>query len=350
MQELERLSQQDSLWRWERCAVIARQWDTLEPVRAWCELKGIPVQTAREEEVNVWRLRETQQLVQWLRQQESKLLSLDVLQSWVKHQGRNPWWQLLGQALEAYGLEMPGIDLPGSHVMDWLAEWSRETRRRQSGLLLLTAHRAKGLEFDHVAVLDGHWGKSSQRADAHESRRLFYVAMTRARQTLVLAQVGGPHAFCDELASVPNVLKRQSGALDLVGELGVRYITPSMREIDLGFSGRYPGSHRVHQDIASLEPGDALGLNHDGQRWVLVDIQGHVVGRMARAFTPPEGMVFMQARVVAIQIRSLSQVAEEFQPSMRTRQWEMVVPELVFSEGRSIPARTAEAAALQAPP
>ena len=85
MQELERLSQQDSHWRWDRCAVIARQWVALEPVRAWCELKGIPVQTAGEEEVNVWRLRETQQFVQWLRQQGSKLLSLDVLQSWLKH-------------------------------------------------------------------------------------------------------------------------------------------------------------------------------------------------------------------------------------------------------------------------
>lgn len=226
---------------------------------------------------------------------------------------------------------MPGIDLPGSHVMDWLAEWSRETRRRQSGLLLLTAHRAKGLEFDHVAVLDGHWRESSQCADAHESRRLFYVAMTRARQTLVLAQAGRPHAFYRELTSVPSVLKRQVGALDLAGELGRRYITPSMEMINLGFSGCYAGSHRVHQDIASLEPGDALGLKHDGQRWVLTDTQGHVVGRMARAFAPPEGMACVQARVVAIQTRSLSQTAEEFQPSMKTSQWEVVVPELVFS-------------------
>lgn len=331
MQELERLSQQDSDWRWERCAVIARQWDTLEPVRAWCELKGIPVQTAWEEAVNVWRLRETQQLVQWVRQQGSKLLSLDVLQSWLKHQGSNPWWQLLGQAFEAYGLEMPGIDLPLSHVIDWLAEWSRETRRRQSGLLLLTAHRAKGMEFDHVAVLDGHWGTGDWHADAHESRRLFYVAMTRARQTLVLAQAGGPHAFYRELTSVPSVLKRQSGLLHLTGELGRRYITPPMREIDLGFAGRYAGGHRVHEDIASLQPGDWLDLRHDGQRWTVTDTQGHVVGRMARAFTPPEGMACVQARVMVIQVRSIVQAAEEFQRSMRASQWEVVVPELVFS-------------------
>ena len=37
--------------------------------------------------------------------------------------------------------------------IEWLAEWGRDLRRRQRGLLLLTAHRAKGLEFDHVVVL-----------------------------------------------------------------------------------------------------------------------------------------------------------------------------------------------------
>ena len=333
MQELERLSQHDSNWRWERCAVIARQWRTLDPIRAWCELKGIPVQTGSEDAVNVWRLRETQQLVQWVRQQESKLLSLDLLQSWLKHQGTSPWWQLLGQALDAYGLERPDIDLPGSHFIDWLAEWSREAQRRQSGLMLLTAHRAKGLEFDHVAVLDGHWGTNEQHADAHESRRLFYVAMTRARQTLLLAQAGEPHPFCDELESVPSVLKRQPGPLHLTAELGKRYITPSMREIDLGFAGGKAGNHRVHQDIASLQPGDWLDLRHDGQGWMLTNTHGHVVGRMARAFTPPQRMGFTHGRVLAIQTRSISQVGEEFKPSMNMKEWEVVVPELVFSGG-----------------
>ena len=129
---------------------------------------------------------------------------------------------------------------------------------------------------------------------------------------------------------MPSVLKRQSGPLHLTAELGKRYITPSMREIDLGFAGRKAGNHRVHQDIASLQPGDWLDLRHDGQSWMLTNTHGHVVGRMARAFTPPR-MGFTQGRVLAIQTRCISQVAEEFQPSMRVSQWEVVVPELVFS-------------------
>jgi len=330
MQALERLSQQDSSWRWERCAVVARQWDTLDPVRAWCELKGIPVQTAREEKINVWRLRETQQLVQWVRQQPARHLRLDLLQSWLGQQSSNPWWAMLGQAVEAYGLEMPDLDLPGSHFMAWLAEWSKEARQRQSGLLLLTAHRAKGLEFDHVGILDGHWGPGEQHADPHESRRLLYVAMTRARQTLLLAQADGKHPFCAELASVPSVVKRLSGPLELTAELGRRYITPSMREIDLGFAGRKAGCDRIHQDIADLQPGDRLNLRRDGQSWSMTNTQGHVVGRMARAFTPPQGMICTQARVLAIQTRNSAMGADEFLHSIKSSHWETVVPELVF--------------------
>jgi len=44
--------------------------------------------------------------------------------------------------------------------------------------MLLTAHRAKGLEFNHVAVLDGGWDRVGQDEDRDAPRRLYYVAMT----------------------------------------------------------------------------------------------------------------------------------------------------------------------------
>lgn len=50
--------------------------------------------------------------------------------------------------------------------------------------LLLTAHRSKGLEFDHVVILNGGWKALSKGEDGEAPRRLFYVAMTRARRSL----------------------------------------------------------------------------------------------------------------------------------------------------------------------
>ena len=54
-------------WDWSACAVIAREWKYLEPVRAFCESEGIPVQMANERIPCFWLLRETGGLVAWLR-------------------------------------------------------------------------------------------------------------------------------------------------------------------------------------------------------------------------------------------------------------------------------------------
>ena len=69
-------------------------------------------------------------------------------------------------------------------------------RRDDARLTLATAHSTKGLEFDHVAVVDMDAGRfPSQRSldDAddpvralEEERRLAYVAWTRARRSLTL--------------------------------------------------------------------------------------------------------------------------------------------------------------------
>ena len=61
-----------------------------------------------------------------------------------------------------------------------------------SGVLLITAHSAKGLEFDYVFIVGAEEGVFPHRraldssADIEEERRLFYVACTRARKELCI--------------------------------------------------------------------------------------------------------------------------------------------------------------------
>ena len=46
VQELKRMAALDPEWGWSNCAVIARNWGQLDPVRALCQLEEIPVQVA----------------------------------------------------------------------------------------------------------------------------------------------------------------------------------------------------------------------------------------------------------------------------------------------------------------
>ena len=84
----------------------------------------------------------------------------------------------------------------------------REVDADFRGVNLLTAHRAKGLEFEHVFIIkliDGHWGNKNKREliklpanllhqttnttdnALEEERRLFYVALTRAKRNVYLS-------------------------------------------------------------------------------------------------------------------------------------------------------------------
>jgi DNA helicase II / ATP-dependent DNA helicase PcrA len=109
--------------------------------------------------------------------------------------------------LEEYGLALP------------------YSRRRADGVVLSTAHGSKGREFDYVYIVhaqDGRWGNTrnrnlfhlslsthirSEKGDVGDERRLFYVALTRARKEAVVSfskkDAGGkekiPSQFIEEI-------------------------------------------------------------------------------------------------------------------------------------------------------
>lgn len=70
---------------------------------------------------------------------------------------------------------------------------SPDKKEKASGLQvsLLTAHGSKGLEFDLVWIIGAEDGAfPDEGASMQEERRLFYVAMTRARKTLLISGAG----------------------------------------------------------------------------------------------------------------------------------------------------------------
>ena len=222
--------------------------------------------------------------------------------------------------------------MPVDHFIEWLAEWGREIRRRQHGLLLLTGHRAKGLEFDHVAVLDGGWNRIGADEDPVAPRRLYYVAMTRARQTLTLAHFQEPHGLLDALPDNRSVVRREPVELPPGPEtLGYRYVRTRLQDVDLGFAGRRGNRHPIHRSIAALSPGDPLDTRIvDQGYWELLDRTGTIVGRLARSFKPPTGTRCRSAEVLAVVGWSREATALQYRESVKCDSWEAVVPELVF--------------------
>ena len=82
----------------------------------------------------------------------------------------------------------------------------QELKTQKNALRLMTTHKSKGLEFEHVFIMncvDKHWGNKRRyeklslpkglltndvdsKTQNEDERRLFYVAMTRAKQSLTL--------------------------------------------------------------------------------------------------------------------------------------------------------------------
>ncbi|MYA96560.1 MAG: RecQ family ATP-dependent DNA helicase [Nitrospinae bacterium] len=336
MAELQRLASRTPDWDWSRCAVIAREWKYLVPVRAFCEAKGVPAQMGDEEIPGFWHLRETRAFREWLRARKPRVVDGAALRDWMESRSVDPWNDLLRQAVEEHALETGGSETPVAHFIEWLAEWGREVRRRQRGLLLSTAHGAKGLEFDHVAVLDGGWDRIGRGEDPAAPRRLYYVAMTRARQTLTLACFDEPHGFAAELAGHPSVIRRDPVDLPLgPASLGYHYVRPALRDVDLGFAGRRSARDPLHRAIAGLSPGDPLGTRITTQgRWELLDGSDGVVGRLAGSFEPPPGTRCRSASVWAVTGWSRKASNPEYHDSIKCDAWEVIVPELVFEPVR----------------
>ena len=336
MAELQRLAALASDWDWSRCAVIAREWEYLVPVRAFCEAYGIPAQMGNEEIPGFWRLREVRTFVEWLRERDLRMVDAAALQGWVETRPSNPWHDLLRQAVEEHELETGSVETPVDQFIEWLAEWGRDIRRRQRGLLLLTAHRAKGLEFDHVVVLDGGWNRIGRGEDLDAPRRLYYVAMTRARQTLTLTRFDGSRRLQDELVGHRSTIRRDAAVLPpSTVEIEYRYVRTTPQDLDLGFAGRRHANDSIHEAISALLPGDPLEVRIDRQgRWELLDHVGRTVGRLAQNFKPPAGTRCRSATVFAAIGRNRDESKPEYQDTIKCDTWEVIVPEFVFEPDR----------------
>ncbi len=120
------------------------------------------------------------------------------LKEYAEYRGRNP------EELSAVLDELAELAKGFSTLADWeahisrvreeLAKQAREREQNKDSVSLSTMHSSKGLEYRIVFIIDANEGITPHRQvifeeDMEEERRLFYVAMTRAKELLYIFSV-----------------------------------------------------------------------------------------------------------------------------------------------------------------
>ena len=333
--------------QWGRFAVIARRWQDLEAMAALCRLRAIPVQMQRDSgQLSLHVTREGDALLSLLRGEHRRtgrrrvLVRPRLLSRWFRRRFHappeglieHPCRAALAQFIVDAESAVPGGELVVDDLIEALYDFGAIGKpsadaRPNAPLVLMTAHRAKGLEFDHVLILDGGGWQGS----GDDERRLFYVAMTRARKTLTLCEViGGRHPFAGELDGL--VLRSRPEAHPAEAAAAHRTWVAGPGMIVLSWPGRYAPAAPLHRALAALDVGSPLILRQrsgDGEGWELADVSGVAVGRMSSKFQPPQGQI-VAVRVAAMMVRHAK---ESEQAELRSQSWELVLPEIEYVPG-----------------
>ena len=217
-------------------------------------------------------------------------------------------------------------------------------------MLAGTVHAAKGMEFAHAVVLAGGWkGRSADYAPEarnsffEEERRLYYVAMTRARKTLILLDRRD--------ASLPYARELERWSLRL-RKLGVAdgesvecadtgYAVLGMKELYIDFAGGKPEGHRIHRSLARLQAGDAVRLVRDATGHVhVLDCGGIPVARLSKAgveyLERPHMREVDEVRVIAVVSRHQDDGNPEFRDRLAVPVWELPILEMRHRRVHSI--------------
>ena len=109
----------------------------------------------------------------------------------------------------------PGSNPPFQRLQTFLEEIALDTEREEKdegsgdAVTLITMHSCKGLEFPHVFIVGMEDGllphsRSKEEGTLDEERRLFYVAITRAMNTLTISRCASRKKYGQNLACHPS--------------------------------------------------------------------------------------------------------------------------------------------------
>lgn len=217
IEEIRRLQEQTTQWQWEEFAVLSHNNTTLQPLQTWCEARKIPYHLAKDSKVRLTRLRQFVYLTDSLQTHKDGLTTTDFTQLLASQPVDNAWQHYFSKLINEFvhehgeGIETDSeqtttaVRYSPAYLRKWLYDAVGNSKHISGNDLYLgTVHSAKGLEFKHVFLLSDQW----QNTSAPE-QRLFYVAMTRAIDTLTIINDDLKHAWVKYLPTSVEYVSRE---------------------------------------------------------------------------------------------------------------------------------------------
>ena len=326
--------------RWEDIAILGRTRAQLTPVRAIFEEYEVPLDWAcgYREGLPLHLLREIKEGFDILdaideeRGPEPLVLASEIREAFKDFADeKNAWKKLFLQILDDWAADSrQPVQSVVQFVYDALFQMKADHRQGR-GIFIGTAHSAKGLEFKHVFILDGGW--SNNGGTLESERRLFYVAMTRAMENLVISRSNEvPNCFVDSLREAEGAFVRKAEeCVDCdSGLLGRKYEFLGMGDLYLDLGSR---ERKVREAVAKLRANDPLTMREFDQRVAVFDSSDRRVAtlsaRASKEWVPRLKEVEL-AKVFAVACRRREDCAPEYQAKCIVDVWEVPLIEGVL--------------------
>jgi ATP-dependent DNA helicase RecQ len=288
----------------------------------------------------LYRVREIHSVMEWLTTKEKKNARASDIQSELNNirgdRVTNVWWRLIDMFFEAYREETADSILPVEWAIDHLHEFIAEQRREKvlgQGIFMNTIHSAKGMEFPHVFILDGDWRPPSDKDRWEEERRVMYVGMTRAEETLHLLKIPErPNPFLREISGKFVMPLIYQDKIDNSSHVNRTYEILGLDDIYLDYAGNYSQTHSIHRHLANLETGQCVSFCRKKERIEIQNCEGICLARLSK-----QGVdkwmdrldQILEIRVLAVLWRNCDDPEESFQEWIKADKWEIPVLDVV---------------------
>ncbi len=273
--------------------ILSRTNQDIAPLQVLARQMGLRTRAVRSRGFGLPRTREFQILLDLLGHCPQQTISGPNLEQLIAsliedsgfHQD-NTWIQHFRHTLSHYLAETSGRRLPVRHFLNFVSDFSRETRQSwlmaRDSLPLSTMHGVKGLEFPVVILA----GQPSPHASLEEERRLYYVALTRARERIIcLDREDAWNPFLEELCrdgrlsirrGDPELSPEEARACQTeLWELG-------LADLVISFPAYPQVIHQAQASLQAMQPGESkdLALLEQGEQ-LFITFQAKPIARFS---------------------------------------------------------------------